>query len=185
MNQNSFGNLILLKLELITCHFHGQKKLSPILSLLQKFSTSQPNITRIANYNFCKTGFLSCFVCSGLNMLEKMLERVELEGVMEEFEMLSMDAGRVQRETLKKILEENGETEYLSKWGLNGRSDPESYKTCVPIVTHKEIEPYIRRIADGDASSIITTKPIPAISLRSVHTHFDRSLCFISFHSCA
>lgn len=117
-------------------------------------------------------------------MLEKMQERVELEGVMEEFEMLSMDAGRVQRETLKKILEENGETEYLSKWGLNGRSDPESYKACVPIVTHKEIEPYIRRIADGDASSIITTKPIPAISLRSLHcthTHTLIDHC-VSFH---
>lgn len=103
-------------------------------------------------------------------MLEKMQERVDMEAVIEEFEWLSMDAGRIQRETLKKILEENGETEYLSKWGLNGRTDPESYKACVPIVTHKEIEPYIRRIADGENdenSSIITRKPIPAISLSS------------------
>ncbi|KAH6767356.1 Auxin-responsive GH3 family protein [Perilla frutescens var. hirtella] len=104
-------------------------------------------------------------------MLEKMQEKVDLEAVIEEFESLSMDAGRVQRETLKKILEENGETEYLRKCGLNGRTDPDSYRACVPIVTHKDIEPYIRRIADGEhdqySSSIITTKPIPAISLSS------------------
>lgn len=100
-------------------------------------------------------------------MLDKTQERLDLEAVIEEFERLSMDAGRVQRETLKKILEENGETEYLSKWGVNGRCDPESYKGCVPIVTHNDIEPYIRRIANGDTSSIITKKPIPAISLSS------------------
>lgn len=94
-------------------------------------------------------------------MLEKM------EAVIEEFERLSMDAGRVQRETLQRILEENGGTEYLSRWGLNGRSDPQSYKACVPVVTHSDIEPYIRRIAEGDNSPIITAKPITAISLSS------------------
>ncbi|XP_057805790.1 jasmonoyl--L-amino acid synthetase JAR6-like [Salvia miltiorrhiza] len=103
-------------------------------------------------------------------MLEKMQERVDMEAVMEEFESLTMDAGRVQRETLQRILEENGGCEYLSRLGLNGRTDPQSFKACVPIVTHADIEPYIRRIADddgGDNSSIITAKPIPAISLSS------------------
>lgn len=91
------------------------------------------------------------------------------EAVIEEFESLTMDAGRVQRETLKKILEENGETEYLlSKCGLNGRSDPESFKACVPIVTHTDLQPYIQRIADGEGqhTPILTGKPITAISLR-------------------
>ncbi|KAL8554154.1 hypothetical protein ACS0TY_002393 [Phlomoides rotata] len=99
-------------------------------------------------------------------MLEK---RLDPEAVIDEFEWLSVDAGRVQRETLKKILEENGETEYLSKCGLNGRSDPESFKACVPIVTHTDIESYIHRIADGEGqhTSILTAKPISAISLSS------------------
>lgn len=91
------------------------------------------------------------------------------EAIIEEFESLTMDAGRVQRETLKKILEENGETEYLlSKCGLNGRSDPESFKACVPIVTHTDLQPYIQRIADGEGqhTPILTGKPITAISLR-------------------
>ncbi|KAL0309307.1 UNVERIFIED_CONTAM: Jasmonoyl--L-amino acid synthetase JAR6 [Sesamum radiatum] len=100
-------------------------------------------------------------------MLEKMGDRLDTEAVIQEFELMSMDAGRVQREILKKILEDNGETEYLLKWGLNGRTDPESYRACVPIVTHMDLEPYIQRIADGEKSSILTGKPISTISLSS------------------
>ncbi|KAH7516172.1 hypothetical protein FEM48_Zijuj10G0107300 [Ziziphus jujuba var. spinosa] len=87
--------------------------------------------------------------------------------VIEEFEAMTIDAERVQRESLKKILEENGSAEYLQKLGLNGRTDPESYKSCVPIVTHKDLETCIHRIADGDSSPILTGKPITTISLSS------------------
>ncbi|PIN13876.1 hypothetical protein CDL12_13481 [Handroanthus impetiginosus] len=100
-------------------------------------------------------------------MLTKMEEKLNPEAVIEEFESLTMDAERVQRETLKKILEENGETEYLLQYGLNGRTDSDSFKSCVPIVTHKDLEPHIQRIADGDKSSILTGKPISTISLSS------------------
>ncbi|KAI3444444.1 hypothetical protein Pfo_001109 [Paulownia fortunei] len=100
-------------------------------------------------------------------MLEKMEERLDPEAVIEEFEALSRDAGRVQRETLKKILEENGGTEYLQRWGLNGRTDPDSFKACVPLVAHKDLEPYIQRIADGKSPSVLTGKPITTISLSS------------------
>ncbi|KAL2251804.1 jasmonic acid-amido synthetase JAR1 [Sesamum indicum] len=100
-------------------------------------------------------------------MLEKMGDKLDAEAIIQEFESLSMDAGRVQRETLKKILEDNGETEYLLKWGLNGRTDPDSFSDCVPIVTHMDLEPYIQRIADGEKSSILTGKPISTISLSS------------------
>ena len=88
-----------------------------------------------------------------------------MEKVIEEFELLSKDAERVQRETLKKILEDNASAEYLQSLGLNGRTDPESFKACVPLVTHKELEPYIYRIIDGDASPILTGKRITTISL--------------------
>uniref|UniRef100_A0A6N2NDE3 Uncharacterized protein n=1 Tax=Salix viminalis TaxID=40686 RepID=A0A6N2NDE3_SALVM len=87
-------------------------------------------------------------------MLEKKMEGIDTNKVIEEFEALTKDAGRVQRETLKKILEENGSAEYLQNLGLNGRTDPESFKSCVPLVTHKDLEAYIHRIADGDSSSI-------------------------------
>ena len=98
-------------------------------------------------------------------MLEKM-EEFNGDKVIEEFETLTKDAERVQRETLKQILEENGTAEYLLSLGLNGRTDPESYKTCVPIVIHNDLESYIHRIADGETSPILTGKPITNISVR-------------------
>jgi len=103
-----------------------------------------------------------------------MLEKVEgfnMERVIEEFERVTKDAGRIQRETLKKILEDNASAEYLQNLGLNGRTDPESFKAFVPLVTHKELEPYINRILDGDTSSVLTGKTITTMSLRSDFTH--------------
>ncbi|CAL5396869.1 unnamed protein product [Camellia sinensis] len=78
-----------------------------------------------------------------------------------------MDTKFDPEETLQKILEENGSAEYLKKWGLNGRTDHESFKAFVTLVTHKDLEPYIRRMVDGDTSPILTGKPITTISLSS------------------
>lgn len=94
------------------------------------------------------------------------MEDFNWDKVMEEFEAITKNAENVQKETLKQILEENGSAEYLKNSGVNGRTDPESYKACVPIVTHNDLEPYIRRIVDGDSSPILTGKPITTISLR-------------------
>jgi jasmonic acid-amino synthetase len=99
-------------------------------------------------------------------MLDKM-EGFDGEKVIEEFEAMTKDAERVQRECLKKILEENGSAEYLQNLGLNGRTDTVSYKTLVPLVTHKDLEPYIQRIVDGDSSPVLTGKKITTISLSS------------------
>ncbi|XP_058096072.1 jasmonoyl--L-amino acid synthetase JAR4-like [Magnolia sinica] len=99
-------------------------------------------------------------------MLEKM-NGFTHQSVIDEFEATTKDAGKVQVETLGKILEENGEAEYLQKLGLNGRTDPESFKACVPLATHPDLDPYIQRIADGDFSPILTGKPITTISLSS------------------
>ncbi|XP_074567776.1 jasmonoyl--L-amino acid synthetase GH3.5-like [Curcuma longa] len=90
-----------------------------------------------------------------------------LESVIDEFEELTNDAGQHQRETLRKILEQNGEAEYLQKLGLRGRTDPESFKACVPLVTHSDLDPYIQRIANGDTSPVLTGKPIRSFSLSS------------------
>ncbi|KAK1324799.1 putative indole-3-acetic acid-amido synthetase GH3.5 [Acorus calamus] len=95
-------------------------------------------------------------------MLESKHERV-----IKEFESVTKDAGRVQIETLKRILEMNGEAEYLQSLGLCGRTDPESFKACVPLATHSDLEPYIQRITDGEDSPILTGKPITTISLSS------------------
>ncbi|XP_058100230.1 jasmonoyl--L-amino acid synthetase JAR4-like [Magnolia sinica] len=100
-------------------------------------------------------------------MLEKKMEEFDGTKVIQEFEAVTKEAGKVQIETLRKILEENAGAEYLQKLGLDGRTDVESFKSCVPLVTHKDLEPYIQRIADGDKSAVLTGKPITAISLSS------------------
>ncbi|CAM8945307.1 unnamed protein product [Rhodiola kirilowii] len=99
-------------------------------------------------------------------MLDK-TEHFDPDQVIEEFEGLTMDAERVQRELLKQILEENGETEYLRSFELNGRTDPESFKACIPLVDHHDLEPYINKIIEGDDSAVITGKPITTMSLSS------------------
>lgn len=101
-----------------------------------------------------------------MGMLDKMPKEFDPEQVVAEFEAMTKDAERVQLETLEKILQENGRTEYLQKWGLDGRTDPESFKALVPIASHEDLEPYINRIVDGDSSPILTQKPITTISLR-------------------
>lgn len=103
-----------------------------------------------------------------MGMLEEIPISFDPEDVVAEFEAMTRDAERVQRETLKRILEENGETEYMQKWGLGGRTDPDSFKACIPLVTHEDLEPYIQRIVDGDDSPILTGKLITTISLTYV-----------------
>ncbi|XP_056698668.1 jasmonoyl--L-amino acid synthetase JAR6 [Spinacia oleracea] len=109
-----------------------------------------------------------------------MAEKFDYEKVIKEFEELTKNAGEVQEETLRKILAENGETEYLRNVGLNGRTDSNSFKQCVPLATHKDFEPYIQRMMDGDTSPILTSQPIPAFSLTSGTTQGNRK--FIPFN---
>ena len=90
------------------------------------------------------------------------------EEVIAEFDRLTRNAATVQRETLRRILDENAAVEYLQRHGLAGRTDPDTFRACVPLATHADIEPYIARIADGDTSAVLTAKPITSISLRSV-----------------
>ncbi|TMW81639.1 hypothetical protein EJD97_008561 [Solanum chilense] len=98
--------------------------------------------------------------------MEYIEKKFDVEQVIEDFELMTKDAGRIQEETLGKILKENEGTEYLKQWSLNGRTDVETFKACVPIVSHNDLNPYIQRIVDGDLSPILTGKPIQAISLR-------------------
>ncbi|KAL8227867.1 hypothetical protein R6Q57_015451 [Mikania cordata] len=96
-----------------------------------------------------------------------MENKFDSEKVIQEFESLTKDAKRVQIETLKRILKENGEAEYLKKWNLDGRFDPQNYISCVPLVTHKDLQPYIQKIADGASYPVLTGKPITNITLSS------------------
>jgi hypothetical protein len=92
----------------------------------------------------------------------------EQQQVIAEFERLTRDAAAVQPETLRRILDENAGVEYLQGLGLDGRTDPDTFRACVPLATHDDLEPYIARLADGDTSPVLTAKPITSISLRFV-----------------
>ncbi|CAE6053613.1 unnamed protein product [Arabidopsis arenosa] len=58
---------------------------------------------------------------------------------------------------------------YLQNCGLSGNAadSEEAFKAMVPLVTDVELEPYIKRMVDGDTSPILTGHPVPAISLSS------------------
>ncbi|PUZ58716.1 hypothetical protein GQ55_5G530100 [Panicum hallii var. hallii] len=96
------------------------------------------------------------------------------EKVIAEFERLSRDAAAAQREVLRRILAGNAAAEYLQGRGLAGRTDPDSFRACVPLATHADFEPYIARIADGDTSAVLTATPVTAISLSSGTTQGKR-----------
>ncbi|KAI4303405.1 hypothetical protein MLD38_039042 [Melastoma candidum] len=108
----------------------------------------------------------ACMHPPRINLLPNMPGET-VDGVIDEFEAITSDAREVQIQTLRDILEANADSEYLQCLGLDGRTDPESFRDCVPLVTHKEIQHYIQRIADGDTSPILTGKPITTISLSS------------------
>ena len=110
-------------------------------------------------------------------MLEKKAETFNMNRVIDEFDEMTRNADQVQKQTLKEILHKNKSAIYLRHFGINGdnTTDPEGdFKALVPLVTDSELEPYIKRMVDGDTSPILTGHPAPAISLRFVltRTHF-------------
>lgn len=87
------------------------------------------------------------------------------EEALKEIERLTAKAGRVQLDILKEILTRNSKTEYLSKY-MKGSKDVSDFKQCVPVITYKAIQPYIKRITNGEDSSLITGHPITEILCR-------------------
>ncbi|VVB13168.1 unnamed protein product [Arabis nemorensis] len=80
----------------------------------------------------------------------------EKEKVLEE---LTWNVKQIQDDLLKEILTLNAETEYLQDY-LHGSSVKELFKKNLPIVTYKDVKPYIDRIVNGEASTIISAIPI-------------------------
>ncbi|CAN8286109.1 unnamed protein product [Cochlearia groenlandica] len=104
-------------------------------------------------------------------MLEKKVETFNMNRVIEEFDEMTRNAEQVQRQTLVEILHKNRSAIYLQNLGLNNNqnttTEEEAFKAKVPLVTDVELEPYIKRMVDGDTSPILTGHPVPAISLSS------------------
>ncbi|KAH7293633.1 hypothetical protein KP509_28G034400 [Ceratopteris richardii] len=94
--------------------------------------------------------------------------RFRVESIIASFEAETKNAAAVQSRVLEEILSRNAHTEYLyDRCGLQGRTDPLSFKERVPLITHSDIKPYFDRIADGDQRPILTADPVTRLSLSS------------------
>ncbi|CAL4925530.1 unnamed protein product [Urochloa decumbens] len=83
---------------------------------------------------------------------------------LEFIEEMTTDVDAVQERVLEEILSRNAEAEYLAvKCGLAGATDRARAK--VPISTYEDLQPYIRRVADGDRSHILTGPAHPISEL--------------------
>ncbi|KAL6657382.1 hypothetical protein ACP70R_005162 [Stipagrostis hirtigluma subsp. patula] len=88
--------------------------------------------------------------------------------VLQELEILSVNAKAAQEFILRKILEKNQATEYLYKF-MNGSTDISAFRSQVPVVTYDVIQPYIAKIAADGQSSVLCGERIVEL-LRSSGT---------------
>ncbi|XP_024968657.1 putative indole-3-acetic acid-amido synthetase GH3.9 [Cynara cardunculus var. scolymus] len=86
-------------------------------------------------------------------------KKLEYKGkeALKGIQKLTAEAEKVQEDLLKAILTRNKKTEYLQKH-MKGLStdDVLEFKQKVPVITYKDIYPYIQRIANGEDSSLIS-----------------------------
>ncbi|KAM7492270.1 hypothetical protein LguiA_035191 [Lonicera macranthoides] len=106
------------------------------------------------------------------------------------FEDLAENAGPVQTQTLRRILELNCGAEYLKKWlgdihfeDVDDDSIESLFTSLVPLASHSDLEPYIQRIADGDTSPLLTQHPITTLSLSSGTTEGRQKYVPFTCHS--
>jgi auxin responsive GH3 gene family len=79
-------------------------------------------------------------------------------------EEITSNVDAEQRRVLAEILRRNGEAEYLAKQcGLTGATDRATFRAKVPLVKYDDLRPYIRRIADGDGSPVLT-RPVHPVT---------------------
>ncbi|PRQ48112.1 putative GH3 family protein [Rosa chinensis] len=82
----------------------------------------------------------------------------------------------VQERVLIEILSRNAETEYLKRFGLNGATDRDTFKSKIPVVTYEDLQPEIQRIANGDRSPILSSHPISEFLTSSGTSAGERKL---------
>ncbi|GMJ05163.1 Gretchen Hagen3.6, DWARF IN LIGHT 1 [Hibiscus trionum] len=91
-------------------------------------------------------------------------------------EDMTSNADEVQKNVLEQILSRNAHVEYLQTHGLNDRTDRESFKNIMPVITYEDIQPYVERIANGDTSPILCSKPISEFLTSSGTSGGERKL---------
>lgn len=91
-------------------------------------------------------------------------------------EEMTRNTDSVQEKVLTEILSQNAETEYLKRFGLNGATDRDTFKSKVPVVTYEDLLPDIQRIANGDRSPILCAHPISEFLTSSGTSAGERKL---------
>ncbi|XP_041004746.1 indole-3-acetic acid-amido synthetase GH3.6-like [Juglans microcarpa x Juglans regia] len=91
-------------------------------------------------------------------------------------EEVTSNADEVQKQVLSEILSRSANVEYLQRYGLDGRTDRETFKKVVPVVTYEDLKPDIDRIANGDTSPILCSKPISEFLTSSGTSDGERKL---------
>ncbi|XP_047332741.1 probable indole-3-acetic acid-amido synthetase GH3.1 [Impatiens glandulifera] len=95
---------------------------------------------------------------------------------LELMEEMTRNTDSFQEKVLSEILSQNAKTEYLERFGLNGATDRETFKSKVPIVTYEDLQPYIHRIFNGDRSPIFCSLPISEFLTSSGTSAGERKL---------
>jgi len=84
----------------------------------------------------------------------------ENKRALEYIEEVTRNADEIQEKVLAEILSCSAQAEYLQRHGLDGRTDRITFKKLVPVVNYEDLKPDIDRIANGDTSPILCSKPI-------------------------
>ncbi|XP_044473018.1 indole-3-acetic acid-amido synthetase GH3.6-like [Mangifera indica] len=104
------------------------------------------------------------------NLIEKNKKCLEF------IENVTANADEVQKKVLAEILSRNAHVEYLQRHGLNGHTDRDTFKKLMPVITYEDIQNDINRVANGDASPILCSKPISEFLTSSGTSGGERKL---------
>ncbi|BAT92473.1 hypothetical protein LR48_Vigan05g132500 [Vigna angularis] len=91
-------------------------------------------------------------------------------------EDVTANADEVQKRVLSEILSRNANVEYLRRHGFNGQTDRDTFKNLLPVINYEDVQPDINRIANGDTSPILTSKPITEFLTSSGTSGGERKL---------
>ncbi|XP_047162094.1 indole-3-acetic acid-amido synthetase GH3.6-like [Vigna umbellata] len=100
----------------------------------------------------------------------------ENKRALEYIEEVTRNADEIQEKVLAEILSCSAEAEYLQRHGLDARTDRITFKKLVPVVTYEDLKPHIDRIANGDTSPILCSKPISEFLTSSGTSGGERKL---------
>ncbi|OAY28603.1 indole-3-acetic acid-amido synthetase GH3.6 [Manihot esculenta] len=100
----------------------------------------------------------------------------QVKKTLQFIEDATSNADEVQKKVLEEILSRNAHVEYLQRHGLNGNTDRDTFKKLIPVITYDDIQPDINRIANGDTSPILCSKPISEFLTSSGTSGGERKL---------